>query len=73
MVPASHAAMVMFQMPAELDVSSKLELRKVAVVKEKSSTQTEQHVPFVTHTPELRDKTLSASQTNAMLTKSLPG
>jgi hypothetical protein len=27
----------------------------------------------VIHTPELKDRTLSASQTNAMLTKSWPG
>jgi len=73
MVPASHAAMVMFQTPAEPDVLSKLELRLVAVEIEKSSTQTEHHVPFVIHTPELKDRTLSASQTNAMLTKLWPG
>lgn len=73
MVPASHAAMVMFQTPAELDVSSKPELRRAAKEREKSSTQTEPHVPFVTHTPELKDRTLSAFQTNAMLTKSSPG
>jgi len=73
MVAASLAAMVTYQTSAEPDVSNnQLELPLVRE-KEKSSAVTDQDVPLVTHTPEPKDKTPSASQTNAIKTKSSLG
>ena len=70
---ASLAAMVMFQTTAEPDASRRRP--KIANVPEieRSTTQTEPDVPLVTHTPEPKDKTPSASQTNVVPTKSSPG
>jgi hypothetical protein len=70
---ASPAAMVMFQTTAEPDVSRRRPPSTLATVKEKSTTLTEADVPPVTHTPELKDRTPSVSQTNAVKTKSSPG
>jgi hypothetical protein len=72
MVPASLAAMVMFQMRAELDVLRRLALLEDVTI-EKSILLTEPHAQPVDHTPELKETTLSASQINAMATRSSPG
>lgn len=71
---ASHAAMVMFQMRARPDALSQLTLWiQAALAQEKSSTKTRLLVSLVSHTPELKEKTPSVFQTNAMLTKSSHG
>jgi len=69
MVAASHAAMVTYQTTAELDASRRRpSLNNVPEI-ERSITLTEPDVPLVIHTPEPKDKTLSASQTNVVETK----
>jgi hypothetical protein len=73
MAHASLAAMVMFQTTAEPDVSRRTKDLVLAMVKEKSTTQIEPDVPLVTHTPELKDKIPSASQTNVLQIKSSHG
>ena len=70
---ASLAAMVMFQTTAEPDVSRSQTDKLLALEKEKSSALTDQDVPHVTHTPELKEVIPSVSQTNAVLIKSLLG
>jgi hypothetical protein len=73
MEPASLAAMVTYQTTAELDVSRRRPPSTLATVIEKSTTLTEADVPHVIHTPELKERTQSASLTNAVKTKSSPG
>jgi hypothetical protein len=73
MVPASLAAMVMFQTTAEPDVSRRAKLVTLVTEKEISTTQIEPDVLHVIHTQEPKDKTPSASQTNAHPTKSSHG
>jgi hypothetical protein len=70
---ASLAAMVTFQTTAEPDASRRRPLLTLAMVIEKSTTLTEADVPPVTHTPEPRDKTPSASLINAVHHKSSLG
>jgi hypothetical protein len=70
---ASLAATVTYQTTAEPDVlRNPLELL-LAMPKEKSSTLIDQAVLHANHTPELKEETLSASQTNAVPTKLLLG
>lgn len=74
MEPASPAAMVTYQTTAEPDVSRRATTSEDNVlVIEKSTTATEQDVPLVTHIPEPKDQTPSASLINALPTKSLHG
>jgi len=74
MVPASLAAMVTFQTTAEPDVSRRVSpILQDVPVKERSSTLTEPSAKLVDHTPELKEQTLSASQTNVMPVKSSLG
>jgi uncharacterized protein (UPF0216 family) len=70
---ASHAAMVTFQTTQEPDVSRRSKELPNAQEKEKSSALTDQDVLHVTHTPEPKDQTPSASQINAQPTKSSLG
>jgi len=72
MVPASLAATVMFQMRAELDVLRRLALLEDVTI-EKSTLLIEPHAQPVDHIPELKETTLSASQINAIPTRSSPG
>lgn len=72
MVLASLAAMVTFQMRAEPDVLRRPTL-PTSVEPEKSSTKTEPDALLADHTPELRETTLSVSQTNAETTRSSLG
>jgi hypothetical protein len=73
MEAASLAATVTYQTTAEQDVSRRTLVPPPVVETEKSSAQTDQDVLLVIHTPEPKDKTLSASQTNVVPTKSSPG
>jgi hypothetical protein len=73
MAHASLAAMVMFQTTAEPDVSRRTKDLVLAMEREKSTTQTEPDVLHVIHTPELKDKIPSASQTNVIPIKSSHG
>jgi len=72
-VAASLAATVTFQTTVRQDASRNPQLLNNALEIERSTTQTEPDVPLVTHTPELKDKTPSAFQTNAVPTKSSLG
>jgi hypothetical protein len=74
MEPASNAAMVTSQTPAEPDVLRETSFwrRNHAKEIERSPTKMES-VRHACHTPELRRRTVSASQTNVTTTRSSHG
>jgi len=73
MEAASLAAMVMFQITAEPDVSKKQVDKLLVLVTEKSSALIDLDVLHVTHTLELKEEILFASLTTAQVTKSSLG
>lgn len=67
---ASNAVMVMSQIQAEQDALRETSfLKKIAANKTERSLDKMESVSNACHTPELKMRTQSASQTNAMITR----